>query len=665
MESSSSSSNKSKRPTKLEASAECCDGANSTEGGFSAKGPSRGKRMKKEDSGINVIPESDSSDDSTDCDPKTSHMNGECDALKIDCNQSELSSPDSGNLETCSLPELEHKVIEIKEEVLNKTQKCAQKAGNGSKSADCVEDMESETTDANVNNQLDSLKMRYKKRQSTPGSDDEEDDHDFEEIDLEDDGEKDSSKNDEQDKLKYDPTPNTPRPKYRWSAPKSVISRQYGYSSKYYPDLFRYNCYGSLHMVERLELMYKMKQHDGCVNALNFNTTGTKLASGSDDLGIIIWDWTISKPLLEYSSGHRSNVFQAKFMPLSNDCYIVSCARDGQVRIGELSSEGVCKGTRKIAQHKGAAHKLAVTMDSPHTFYSCGEDAVVFGIDIRKEKPDKFLTCKENDKKIPLYSLHINPQKPHECVLGGRSQYVKVYDTRYWSQNGFVKNYCPEHLVDNEIRPNVTCVVYNYNGQEILASYNDEDIYTFDSKETDPNKYLHRYRGHRNSQTIKGVSYFGAKSEFIVSGSDCGFIFFWEKESEHIVRYMYGDEGGVVNCLEPNPNMPVLASSGLDDDIKIWVPSCEEMPNMKGLRNHIISNMKERDEDRKRECPDAFVDQTIWFLMQHLARARSRRRPVLWSEMNGDAASSNSSSSDSDNQDEESEFPQAIQCNQS
>ncbi|XP_054712777.1 DDB1- and CUL4-associated factor 8-like, partial [Uloborus diversus] len=436
-----------------------------------------------------------------------------------------------------------------------------------------------------------------------------------------------------------------------------------GNSSKYSPDLFRYDCYGSLHVVERLELMYKMKKHDGCVNALNFNASGTKLASGSDDLSIIIWDWTISEPLIEYSSGHRSNVFQAFFMPLSRDCYIVSCARDGQVRIGELSSDGSCRSTRKIAQHRGAAHKLAVQMDSPHTFLSCGEDAAVFGIDLRKEKPEKLVVCKEGEKRVPLYSIFINPSKSYEYIVSGRHHFVKVYDTRFLKKNdGFLKQYCPLHLENNDIRANVTSVAYNYNGQEILASYNDEDIYIFDSNESDTSKYVHRYSGHRNSQTVKGVNYFGPKSEFIVSGSDCGYIFFWEKQSEHVVQFMYADENGVVNCLEPNPIMPVLASSGLDDDIKIWVPSCEKPPNLNSLKNHLIANMKERDEDRRRDCPDEFVDQTVWFLMQYLGRPRRR---TIWLENQGAEASSNSNSSDSDNQEEDADISQAIQCNQS
>ena len=64
-----------------------------------------------------------------------------------------------------------------------------------------------------------------------------------------------------------------------------------------------------------------------------------------------------------------------------------------------------------------------------------------------------------------------------------------------------------------------------------------------------------------NSATIKGVNFFGPKSEYIISGSDCSNIFFWDKESESIVQWMRGDETGIVNVLEPHPNLPVLATS--------------------------------------------------------------------------------------------------------
>lgn len=76
----------------------------------------------------------------------------------------------------------------------------------------------------------------------------------------------------------------------------------------------------------------------------------------------------------------------------------------------------------------------------------------------------------------------------------------------------------------------------------------------------------------RNRQTIKGVNFYGLNSEFIMSGSDCGNFFMWEKNSEAIVQWLPGDESGVVNCLEGHPHFPIIATSGLDHDVKLWSP---------------------------------------------------------------------------------------------
>ena len=54
--------------------------------------------------------------------------------------------------------------------------------------------------------------------------------------------------------------------------------------------------------------------------------------------------------------------------------------------MADISSTGSCRGTKKIAQHRGSAHKLAIDTDTRSTFLSCGEDGVVFGIDLRSDK---------------------------------------------------------------------------------------------------------------------------------------------------------------------------------------------------------------------------------------------------------------------------------------
>uniref|UniRef100_A0AAX7TV40 DDB1 and CUL4 associated factor 8 n=1 Tax=Astatotilapia calliptera TaxID=8154 RepID=A0AAX7TV40_ASTCA len=441
-----------------------------------------------------------------------------------------------------------------------------------------------------------------------------------------------------------------------WRAVPSLRSREIGRDSH---QFVRRVC-GARGLVQRLELQGRLERHTGCVNTLHFNPSGTRLASGSDDLRVVIWDWAIRRAELEFDSGHKSNVFQAKFLPHSGDSTLAMCARDGQIRVAELSATQRCKNTKRVAQHKGAAHKLALEPDSPCSFLSAGEDAVVFGIDLRLDRPaNKLVVVKEGDKKVGLYTIFVNPAKTHHFAVGGRDQYVRIYDQRKINENdnnGVLKKFCPSHLVSSESKTNITCLVYSHDGTELLASYNDEDIYLFDSDHSDGADYLRRYKGHRNNATVKGVNFYGPCSEFVVSGSDCGHIYLWDKYSARIVQFMEGDRGGVVNCLEPHPHLPGMATSGLDHDIKLWAPTAETPTGLKGLKEVMKKNKRERDEDSVRHG-DQYDTQLLWFLMRHMRN----RRPARARREGADADTDDSWSSP-DSSDEEDGGPDHVQC---
>lgn len=596
------------------------------------------RRMKKDDSGISVEKaheEEGSSSEEEDESGSDIVMTGKGKGLsKLDVKKmeglSDKSSPDSGHHESSFIPDY----LECKDEA--KSEPTTPK--------------KAKTDKQKKRDKTDKAKKEFTTRWSPK-------DLESEELDSDDDEPESPVKEKKVPPPQDKERPKKAKPPHRWFLCPEVVSRQYGVGNRFQNDLFSIRANGSLHMVERLELMYKMQRHEGCVNTLHFNCSGTRLASGSDDLNVILWDWTVSNPVLVYDSGHRSNVFQAKFIPFSGDCHIVSCARDGQVRLAELSSTGICKGTRRLAQHRGPAHKLALQFDSPQSFLSCGEDAVVYEIDLRENKPEKLLTCKEEDRKVALYTIFVNPSNSYEFAIGGRDHKIRIYDKRKIVENdGTLKTFCPHHLLFSEIRANVTCLVYNYNGSEILATYNDEDIYSFDTSHSTEADYVHKYQGHRNNATVKGVNYFGSKSEYVVSGSDCGNIYVWERESEHVINYMAGDEGGVVNCLEPHPHLPVLATSGLDDDVKIWVPSCEHPPKLAGLKSITASNQKEREEERRRE-PETIDGQMLWYFMHHLRRTARRR-----ARQEGQDVDESSSEGNSDDSDDSDDVPQSVQC---
>ncbi|CAF3596133.1 unnamed protein product [Adineta steineri] len=366
---------------------------------------------------------------------------------------------------------------------------------------------------------------------------------------------------------------------------------------------FHNNIIASRNLVQRMKVSHKLDQHNGCVNALSFNRTGTLLASASDDLQIILWDWSLNQPAVSYESEHHGNVFQAKFIPFSDDCKIVSCARDGQVRLGELHPDGRFNRTRKIAQHTASAHKLSVDNITGTDIFSCGEDGLVYQIDIRENKAHRLLTINsETMNKLPLYSIELNRNNQNEFVLAGMDPYVRVFDRRYIEAHTAkpLKNFCPDlvkKIEDRRRQPSVTCAVYNHDGTEILGSYNDEDIYLFNATHSDGADAIHHYRGHRNNNTVKGVNFYGRNSEYVISGSDCGHVFIWDKNSEKCIWYDKGDDDGTVNVLEPHPHFPIIATSGLENDIKIWTPISQEPVDFKRLNMIMKRNAREREHE--------------------------------------------------------------------
>lgn len=74
---------------------------------------------------------------------------------------------------------------------------------------------------------------------------------------------------------------------------------------------------------------------------------------------------------------------------------------------------------------------------------------------------------------------------------------------------------------------------------------------------------------------IKEASFWG--NDYIMSGSDCGHVFTWDRRTGKLVWLMEADQH-VVNCVQPHPTLPYLATSGIDYDIKIWAPMSEDRP---------------------------------------------------------------------------------------
>lgn len=202
-----------------------------------------------------------------------------------------------------------------------------------------------------------------------------------------------------------------------------------------------------------------------------------------------------------------------------------------------------------------------------------------------------------------LNTIAIDPRNPNLFAIAGSDEYTRLYDIRKYKWDGstpFGKPtdyFCPRPLINDE-NLGITGIAYS-DQSELLVSYCDDFIYLFskdmglggdinvildssnssDSEmESDGKDGPRVFKGHRNCVTVKGVGFFGPKCEYVVSGSDCGRMFIWRKSDMVLVRVLEADKQ-VVNCIESHPYISMLASSGIERDIKIWTPTAVEKAN--------------------------------------------------------------------------------------
>lgn len=295
----------------------------------------------------------------------------------------------------------------------------------------------------------------------------------------------------------------------------------------YRSDLVR-SCKDSLDYVQRLGLLYSLPVHSGCVNTVHWNRSGEYLISGSDDQFISITNPHNQKILFKYKSGHRANIFSARFMPQSNDQAIVSCSGDGIVLHTELLAPYVRKNKGKFSNcpsrgvddanmsntyeritekeanigcfncHKtGTTYEVLTVPSESKSFMSCGEDGTVRWFDLRQISSCHKTCCKDN---ILIFSpsavnaIDLAPINNHYLAVGSSDAVVRVYDRRYLSVIDFRDNSVP--TTERHTRPlktypiplttkkqyRITCVRYSPEESELLVSYSSEYLYLFNTK---------------------------------------------------------------------------------------------------------------------------------------------------------------------------------------
>ncbi|XP_034489626.1 DDB1- and CUL4-associated factor 6-like [Drosophila innubila] len=263
------------------------------------------------------------------------------------------------------------------------------------------------------------------------------------------------------------------------------------------------SCKNSLDFVQRMNLLSTLNVHNGCVNTVNWNASGTLIVSGSDDNHLVITEAKSGRVAAKTKTLHKRHIFSARFMPFTNDQAVISCSGEGIVMHTEFLApyasgrsmeealvDDTGRNTNFFDCHAfGSTYDVQPLPDSPRTFLSCGEDGTVRCIDLRISSSCTDSVCEKHifiTAPCAVTAMDVAPINHYNIAIGCSDSIVRLYDRRMLSDGTDqervtwpLKAYpIPMEYTRRHYRP--TCVKYSANESELLVSYSMEQLYLFD-----------------------------------------------------------------------------------------------------------------------------------------------------------------------------------------
>lgn len=291
---------------------------------------------------------------------------------------------------------------------------------------------------------------------------------------------------------------------------------------------------------------YTLTMHEDEVWYVTFSHDGRYFASASADNHVLLYDAINGFSLLHDLSGHDKQVMHCSFSP--DDSMLLTCSFESKahlwnVQTGELVRTLSLGGDSRIWCSDWFPDGGSFVLGSPDKEIAIF-DASTGEVVHRWEGPVV------NDLKI---------SRDYKLIAVTYDMNVEVWDLR------------TKHKVKTlELGQRLTSVsVSDKNPAQILINVSPNELQLWDWSR---HILLAKYVGHKQEKFVLR-SCFGYDERVILSGSEDGRIFMWNKEYGALLG-VFDAHTGNSNCVCWNPRVKsMFASSGDDTIVKIWGPS--------------------------------------------------------------------------------------------
>ncbi|XP_039604209.1 WD repeat-containing protein 26 isoform X2 [Polypterus senegalus] len=296
-----------------------------------------------------------------------------------------------------------------------------------------------------------------------------------------------------------------------------------------------------------------LTEHCNEVWFCKFSNDGTKLATGSKDTTVIIWQVdalqeTHQLKLLKTLEGHAYGVSYLAWSP--DDNYLIACGPDDcselwlwNVQTGELR-------TKMSQSHEDSLTSVAWNPDGKR-FVTGGQRGQFYQCDLDGNLLDSW-------EGVRVQCLW--------CLTDGKT--VLASDTHQR-----IRGYNFEDLTDRNIiqedHPIMSFTV-SKNGRLALLNVATQGVHLWDLQDR---VLVRKYQGVTQGFYTIHSCFGGHNEDFIASGSEDHKVYIWHKRSELPIAELTGHTR-TVNCVSWNPQVPGMMASASDDGtVRIWGPA--------------------------------------------------------------------------------------------
>lgn len=351
------------------------------------------------------------------------------------------------------------------------------------------------------------------------------------------------------------------------------------------------------------EELASLKGHTGGVAAVAFSPEGSNLASGSQDKTIKLWDATTGQEL-QSLKGHKGRVTSVAFSP--DGSRLASGATDKAVKVWNAA------GGQELASFQGHSESVTcVAFDSEGLRLASGSDDSAIKIwDVTTGK--ELASLQGHTNKV--WCVSFSPDGTR-LASGSDDNTIKLWDATTGKEIASLHGHTKW----------VTSVAFSPDGRQLASGSGDKTI-KFWSAAT--GAALTSLQGHRN--TVTGVT-FSPDGTRLVSGSWDKTTKLWDVSPRKDLTSFQGHENGVMSVAF-SPEGTRLASGSQDKMIKLWdVVTGKELATLHGHAGPVGSvafspdgnRLASGSYDRTITIWDAITGKAISSLKGHTNRVES------------------------------------------